>query len=63
MGTTYSVKLFGHPPVDLKDIIDEKLEQVNDQMSTYRKDSELSRFNRSAAKWWFPVSKETASVA
>ena len=63
MGTTYSVKLFGHPPVPLKDMIDEKLEQVNDQMSTYRKDSELSRFNRSAANKWFPVSKETALVA
>ena len=32
-------------------------------MSTYRKDSELSRFNRSAANKWFPVSKETALVA
>ena len=32
-------------------------------MSTYRENSELSRFNRAAANSWFPVSKETAEVA
>jgi thiamine biosynthesis lipoprotein len=63
MGTSYSIKLLSHPPVPLKQMIDAKLEQVNDQMSTYRDDSEISRFNRFAADKWFAVSKETATVA
>ena len=63
MGTTYSVKTTSLPPVDLQSLIDSKLEDVNDQMSTYRKDSELSRFNQQKSTKWFSVSKETASVA
>ena len=43
--------------------IDKRLEQVNDQMSTYRPDSELSRFNASRdIDRPFPVSPATAEV-
>ncbi len=50
MGTYYSVKLIkqdGLPsPEAIKKEIDKRLELVNDQMSTYRPDSELSQFNQ-----------------
>ena len=50
MGTYYSIKLIkqeGLPPAtDIQAEIDRRLELVNDQMSTYRKHSELSQFNQ-----------------
>ncbi|WP_302119125.1 FAD:protein FMN transferase [Allorhodopirellula heiligendammensis] len=67
MGTTYSVKV-SRPPddVDWKSkaslAVDEELRRVNDQMSTYLKSSELTRFNDSASTDWFEVSRETAEV-
>lgn len=42
--------------------IDELLERVNDQMSTYRPNSEISRFNAHASTEPFPVSREFAAV-
>ncbi|MGB7347247.1 MAG: FAD:protein FMN transferase [Pirellulaceae bacterium] len=64
MGTTYMVKIFGAPEVndDIRIDIDAELRRVNDQMSTYLKTSELSRFNASASTDWFDVSNDTASV-
>lgn len=66
MGTTYSVKLVDIPHAKdqsaLAREIDEILETVNQQMSTYRPDSELSRFNAAAAGTWVPVSIDTRSV-
>ncbi len=66
MGTSYSVKLRqlpqGRTPSDLQADIDRLLDEINDQMSTYRADSELSRFNRRASLEWFPVSADTAVV-
>ncbi len=65
MGTTYTVRFVRDATTDLKEIqaeIDRRLELVNDQMSTYREDSEISRFNRHAGTDWFEVSIETASV-
>ena len=51
MGTTYSVKLVDVPHAIEKSTlareIDGLLETVDRRMSTYRPDSELSRFNRS----------------
>ena len=38
------------------------MEQVNQQMSTYLPDSELSRFNRHRDSDWFPVSPDLAQV-
>ncbi|MFP2770386.1 FAD:protein FMN transferase [Oceanisphaera sp. KMM 10153] len=65
MGTYYSVKVVD---VDasrarvLQAEIDRRLEQLNDQMSTYREDSELSRFNRHQGADPVPVSADTARV-
>lgn len=48
MGTTYHITVvtgfFKNTKV-LKDKIDMRLDQINNSMSTYRKDSEISRFN------------------
>lgn len=66
MGTTYHITLVAEAPEwnaeTLKSDIDKLLERVNDQMSTYRPDSELSRFNRYAALAPFSVSGDTALV-
>ena len=66
MGTTYNIKYIaadGLPtPQELQTEVDRLLEEVNDQMSTYRKDSELSRFNQSQSADAFEVSQQTARV-
>lgn len=67
MGTTYSVKIKGatlgaKQRVDLQSQIDAVLERVNDQMSTYRPKSELSRFNQHQSSEPFTVSQQTADV-
>ncbi|WP_228710694.1 FAD:protein FMN transferase [Saccharobesus litoralis] len=66
MGTTYSVKFFAteqqiRTEQFYKDI-EALLETVNQQMSTYRPDSEISRFNTSANDEPFIVSSDTAYV-
>jgi len=48
MGTTYHIKVVTANPQKtsyLKEKIDKRLEEINESMSTYRKDSEISRFN------------------
>ena len=48
MGTTYHIKFVtadSKNTSDLKEKIDKRLEDINKSMSTYRKDSEISRFN------------------
>ncbi|MBN2217646.1 MAG: FAD:protein FMN transferase [Pirellulales bacterium] len=68
MGTTYTVKVVPAPgaksTVDklLNEGIDCVLKDVDRAMSTYRDDSELSRFNASESTDWFNVSPETARV-
>ncbi|WP_260261196.1 FAD:protein FMN transferase [Vibrio intestinalis] len=66
MGTGYNVKYIqaeGIPSPELvQQEIDRLLEQVNDQMSTYRPDSELSRFNQYQSRDAFTVSEQTATV-
>ncbi|MCG7499487.1 FAD:protein FMN transferase [Vibrio sp. Of7-15] len=66
MGTYYSVKLIkqdGLPEqVAIQAEIDRVLELVNDQMSTYRKHSELSQFNQYQGSDGFEVSADTAAV-
>lgn len=67
MGTYYSIKYVpdSHSPSQetLQKEIDRILEEVNDQMSTYRPQSELSRFNQSREiNKPFPVSAATAKV-
>ncbi|PKH08217.1 FAD:protein FMN transferase [Moritella sp. Urea-trap-13] len=67
MGTFYDIKV-AHFPLTTSEQssihaeIDRLLEQVNEQMSTYRSHSELSRFNLSPAVKDFPVSEDTAKV-
>jgi thiamine biosynthesis lipoprotein len=49
MGTTYQVKVvtgYFQSISGLKEKIDERLAEINRSMSTYQKDSEISRFNR-----------------
>jgi thiamine biosynthesis lipoprotein len=64
MGTSYAVKFFDDDVevAALQSQIDELLERINEQMSTWRSDSELSRFNSYRGLDWFPVSAETAYV-
>ncbi|NGN99591.1 FAD:protein FMN transferase [Grimontia sp. S25] len=66
MGTYYSVKYVSNMELpassDIQAEIDTRLELVNDQMSTYRKDSELSLFNQQKGSEPFTVSKDTAKV-
>ena len=65
-GTTYHVK-FVRPAKEfnskkLQGDIEQKLSEIDRQMSTYRPDSEISRFNRAPAREWFAVSTATAEV-
>jgi thiamine biosynthesis lipoprotein len=67
MGTTYHIKLVAKAgEVDKNSLhaeVENVLAEIDRQMSTYRPDSELSRFNRAPADEWFPVSAATAEVA
>jgi FAD:protein FMN transferase len=66
MGTTYSISIVAPPPdidrTKLQAIVDSVLRQVDLQMSGYRQDSEISRFNRSTAPDWFDVSNDVVTV-
>jgi thiamine biosynthesis lipoprotein len=66
MGTTYHVRVMADPkvtPVDgLEGEIAAALEDVNGRMSTYKPDSELSRFNQHLSLEPFAVSAETLAV-
>lgn len=66
MGTTYHVKYIVEENIpeqkELKAKIDSLLFEVNDQMSTYKKTSELSRFNQQESLKPFNVSAETIIV-
>ena len=65
MGTKYTVKVFDPPSKFDQDVaiqVDGLLRQVNDQMSTYLKTSEIGRFNESSSLDWFEVSGDTAEV-
>ena len=66
MGTTYHITLVKVPPQlkenDLKKEIDKLLAEVNQQMSTYKKDSELSLLNQNPSTDWIPISKALFTV-
>lgn len=66
MGTTYTVRLYDADgdiaARALEPAIEVLLERIVHQMSTWRPDSELSRFNTSSDSGWFPVSADTAFV-
>lgn len=66
MGTSYQVRLvskasFVDAPT-LHDKIEQELKRVNQEMSTYIQDSEVSRFNAAESTEWFPVSRHIAQV-
>lgn len=48
---------------DVEAAVVHELQQVDAQLSTWRPDSEVARFNASAAGEWFPVSAPVAAVA
>ncbi|PWQ99458.1 FAD:protein FMN transferase ApbE [Leucothrix pacifica] len=67
MGTSYNITLFPAKGVELdsqsmQKSIDESLKAINQQMSTWIKDSEISLFNQSQSTDWYPVSAEFAEV-
>ncbi len=67
MGTIYSVKVVAPAgrtiePDTLQSQIDALLTEINQVMSTYIADSELSRLNRAAPGAWHPVSRELMLV-
>ncbi len=66
MGTTYSVKIAGVLTEDeqlrLERATAARLDEIDRRMSTWRDDSEVTRFGASASTEWFEVSGETAAV-
>jgi len=62
MGTTWHVTTVGGETDGLQEAIETELALVDRQMSTWRDDSEVSRFNSSPSTDWFDVSPETATV-
>ncbi|MCF6269831.1 MAG: FAD:protein FMN transferase [Melioribacteraceae bacterium] len=65
MGTTFSVKFTSQEHVNLVEIendVNALLEKVNQQMSTYIPNSEISLFNKSISTDWINVSYDLAFV-
>lgn len=67
MGTTYNIKFYTNKNLDdaeeVKGKVDELLVEVNKQMSTYIKESEISYFNQSDRLGWIKISPDFLSVA
>jgi thiamine biosynthesis lipoprotein len=66
MGTSYSIRV-PRPPVQMQrdqlaTMLAAEIERVEALMSTYRPESELSRFNYGSSTDWVPVSEDTAIV-
>ncbi|NNL68290.1 MAG: FAD:protein FMN transferase [Myxococcales bacterium] len=66
MGTTYAVAVTRTSSQLTRETVEDAavgiLARVDSLMSTWREDSELTRFNRSRGSEWFAVSQETALV-
>ncbi len=66
MGTSYTVKMSERPPTVVPQTLERRILQVLDRvdrwMSTYRNDSELSRYNHNPSTDWVAVSPELAVV-
>lgn len=60
MGTYYQVT--AQCPRDVGDLIEAELAAVNDEMSTYLPQSDLSRFNQAPVGEWFAVRPAVATV-
>lgn len=67
MGTTFSVKIVAPDAGDervaaVRTAVERTLADVDERMSTYRPDSEISRFNAARTTEPFPVSADTLAV-
>lgn len=64
MGTRYHITVSAtrSPAPALHSDISTRLQDINQQMSTYLPDSEISQFNRQQATDWIPISAEFATV-
>ncbi len=67
MGTSYHLKLVPEPgknldTATLRKKIDLRLSEIDQKMSTYKQDSDISRFNRYADDQWMPITSETLTV-
>ena len=67
MGTVYTVKISGTnlpsaSRASLQKAVDDRLHEINRQMSHYQPDSEISRFNRAPANVAFSISPEFTKV-
>jgi len=61
MGTTYQIKMANPPETDFKELqnlIDQRLEKINQHTSTYIETSEISKFNRSKTEQSFKIQKD-----
>ncbi|MES1926870.1 FAD:protein FMN transferase [Salinisphaera sp. T31B1] len=64
-GTTFNVTVMSPDGVDQASVasaVQRVIDTVDDQMSTWRDDSEISRFNRAPAGEWVPVSGDLAKI-
>lgn len=65
MGTTYSIKFTSKAPINvfvIENEVNSLLQKINQQMSTYIPNSELSLFNKSISTNWVSVSDDLAFV-
>jgi thiamine biosynthesis lipoprotein len=66
MGTSYHIKVVlpagAKLPEGISAGVHDTLEAINEKMSTYLPDSEISRFNQSPGPGWIEVSAQTAGV-
>jgi thiamine biosynthesis lipoprotein len=65
MGTSYSVRLGSTAPIDpdtLRAALDARLAAINSMMSTYDRDSDISRLNRAGPGHWIEIPAEFATV-
>lgn len=65
MGTRWSASVDAEPTVDmsaLRQALAAAVEQVDQQMSPWKPDSDLSRLNRAIADQWVPLPAETLEV-
>ncbi len=65
MGTSYHVKLVLPDELDTKAVAAQTtalLQSIDNSMSSYKSESEISRFNRAEIDHWFAVSKQSAEV-
>ena len=66
MGTRYHISIVqNETKLDKKALhraIKQRLEQINQSLSTYRENAEISRFNRSRTTHWFPISDDFFQV-